>query len=496
MSIDAYVQVALIEKAKRVFVADPNVFLSFPLLTPLAYKPEAFAALATPASASELAFAADFARTMNFLPRDIVASGLGDRFLWDVYGDVLTRAEVAKGDGPGSGASSATLLYEIAPDGSRTESAVYRAYRQYRDAWIVAREDYGAHKVTGEMTNNPDVARHWTEVEEPALRAVLAKAEDDWKTLGHRVEVEAALQAERDAAARDPGTRWREWSGAFNPDIDVLTELTGSHYAPTGLSPTDFTADAAWLRSDLSSDEIAHLVAEAAAPMKALLDGVSASAVANVSFEYRSVAVVRPWFQSSVLTSRIWRSSDPELGLSDGADPPAGACPGYVTGVVFARNVVITSRDAPTPTPGTVRFTLPPERLVLRQLAVPVARPVLPAAEVRPTASADTERAFARLRIASVTSAPTLVARPVPARAALQPQLARMAPETMVRADIARPPLRPIPRRPPPILEPLPTTPSQPQPPPPERHEEISVLAFICKRLPKTPDPLPDLHWT
>jgi hypothetical protein len=26
--------------------------------------------------------------------------------------------------------------------------------------------------------------------------------------------------------------------------------------------------------------------------------------------------------------------------------------------------------------------------------------------------------------------------------------------------------------------------------------ESISVLAFICKRLPKAPDPLPDLVWS
>src|SRR5690348_7483383 len=147
MSIDAYVQVALIEKAKRVFVADPSVFLSFPLLSPLGYQPETLAALAAPSTPSDFAAAADFARAVNFLPRDMVASGLGDRYLWDIYGEVLTRAEVAKGDGPGTGpGGGASLLYDVAPGGTRTESAVYRAYRQYRDAWIVAREDYGAHK--------------------------------------------------------------------------------------------------------------------------------------------------------------------------------------------------------------------------------------------------------------------------------------------------------------------------------------------------------------
>src|SRR4051794_4123685 len=251
--MDAYVQVALIEKSKRVFAADAGIFLSFPLLSPLTFTPQALAALSTPASAADYAAAADFARIVNFLPRDMVASVGGEPYLWNVYADVLARADVAHSivgeAGQGSSGGSA-LLYDVAPDGTRTDAAAYRAYRQYRDAWIMAREDYGAHKLTGELADKPDARQHWTDVEEPALRAALAKAEADWKTLGHRDEVEAALQAERDAALNDPRARWRQWVSAFNPDIDLLTEVG---YAPTSLSPKDFTGDTAWLQFDLSA---------------------------------------------------------------------------------------------------------------------------------------------------------------------------------------------------------------------------------------------------
>jgi hypothetical protein len=38
--------------------------------------------------------------------------------------------------------------------------------------------------------------------------------------------------------------------------------------------------------------------------------------------------------------------------------------------------------------------------------------------------------------------------------------------------------------------------PPAPQPAPqPSTTSDITVLAFICKRLPKTPDPLPDIQW-
>ena len=227
--MDSYVQLALIEKSKRVFATDAGVFLSFPLLSPLTFSSQELAALATPQTAADYAAAADFARTVNFLPRDVVASPDGDRFLWDVYGDVLARAAVAGGTGsPSSAGPAATaLLYDTAPDGTRTETEAYRAYRQYRDAWIVAREDYGARKLTGELTDNADEARHWMQIEEPALRAALAAAEQEWKTLGHRDEIEAALQAEREDAQRDPRPRWQEWVSAFNPDIDMINDVSG-----------------------------------------------------------------------------------------------------------------------------------------------------------------------------------------------------------------------------------------------------------------------------
>ena len=369
MSIDAYVQLALIEKAKRVFAADPGVFLSFPLLSPVTYKPEMLATISSPSSKADYAAAADFARTVNFLPRDMVADEFNDRYLWDVYGDVLAHAEVAHvggaQDGQGGGA---TLLYDVAPDGTRTESAAYRAFRQYRDAWIVAREDYSAHKLTGELADNPDAKKHWVDVEEPALRAAVTKAEEDFKTLGRRDEVEAALQASRDTAAHDPYVRWLEWSNAFNPDLDVLTEDTGSRYAPTGLSPRDFTADAASMRFDLLTSEMAKLIADAPAQLKGVLNDAPTTDITQVSFEYRSVALVRPWFQSTVLTSGIWRSNDPALILSDGGDPPTGACPGYVAAVVFVRNLQVTSGTAAAAqqAPGTLRFTLPSNRLLLR----------------------------------------------------------------------------------------------------------------------------------
>jgi hypothetical protein len=477
--MDAFVQLALIEKAKRVFSDDAKVMLSFPLLAPLSFTEAELAGLSAPQTPADFTVAADFARAVNFLPRDMVASST-ERMLWNVFADVLARAEVAAAESQaGDTPAASSLLYDLAQDGTRTESEAFKRYRQYRDAWFVARENYASHKLTGELSEDAEVRRRWLEVEEPELRAAQDTAMTDWDTLGNRVEIEVAIQAEREAALRSPRLRWAEWSHGFNPDTDMVTETNGGQYAPTGLSPRDFMTEGEWLFFELSSGEMAALVTEASEQFKTVLGGNTGSRFERVSFEYRSVAINRPWFRPDVLTSQTWRTSDPELMLSDGADPPAGVCPAYATAVVFMRNLKVVERGGDTEHPFTdLRFTLNPNvfttRRDLRVDPVRVIRPAAVAVEATPTTAANAlnTRAFLRVRNNSfAVSAQNVAAirRPMALEAArgirLDPEAIGMSP------------------------------PPPPPPPAPARADEISILAFICKRLPKAPDPAPTLHW-
>src|SRR5699024_9720745 len=117
---------------------------------------------------------------------------------------------------------------------------------------------------------------------------------------------------------------------------------------------------------------------DAAAPeLKSVLDDDGDSYIERISFQYRSVVLVRPWFRSEVLTSRIWRSNEADLLLSDGAEPPYGCCPAYVSACVFVRRIVEVKKPTPGEGAGGSR-TVPhfavgairPERLVHRELRV------------------------------------------------------------------------------------------------------------------------------
>ncbi len=529
--MDAIVQLALIEKAKRVFGSDGAVELCFPLLSPISFTAAELAGIARPETAEAYAAAADFARSVNFIPHDIVASA-SDTMVWDVYENVMELAKVPSGTGDPAATPRPSILRDIQADGTAVESAAMRRYRQYRDAWIVVSEDYAARKLSGELSDDPAVQRQWRSVDEPALRAAVENARRDWTTLGQRSAIETAQAADRASALAEPSLRWAEWTTAFDPNVDLVTDGGGSRYGPTGFSPRNFVEKNDWLSFELSASEIAALVAAAPAALKAVLGDQAPTTIEKVTFEYRSVALVRPWFKPEAIASRIWRSDDPLLQLSDGRVPPSGVCPGYATACVFIRNVVQThAGSAPTAQPGTL-FTLDAQVLTSRMLSVDpqlfarasrielaVAAPV--SAPVAEMPSLMATRAFRAIDLASLSmiarddggeqgggdtaeAAASPPAEAAPIAAEIPPEASLDTNEAMLLrpAGIASLAIKRMPA----FRYQAATLASQsaPQPaPPPEPapvvtppRDEISVLAFIWKRFPKTPDPAAGLTWT
>ena len=165
--MDAYVQLALVEKARRVFSVGADTFLCFPVLAPLTMTADALAAVASPRTATDVAAAADFARMVNFVPRDTVATIDGGRTLWEIYGDVLSQAQVGAGvDDAGAKQrydTAVAALYQDGADGLRQETEAYRSYRQYRDGWIAAQEDYRSKRLTAQTSDDAAVQWRWTE---------------------------------------------------------------------------------------------------------------------------------------------------------------------------------------------------------------------------------------------------------------------------------------------------------------------------------------------
>ena len=241
-------------------------------------------------------------------------------------------------------------------------------------------------------------------------------------------------------------------------------------------------------------------MADAPPELKEILDlNETGPALDKVSFQFRSVGLTRPWLRPEAFRAKFWRLPASEPPLSDGASPPQGTCPAYVTGVVFAREIVEATRQSG----GAV------DLLPIRALPMMVVRPEM---RVQPPAvplvvgprpgvrhAAPFAGAMARLGVRMAAPEAVRVAPP-----AVRPAV-RDHRGVIARAGLTRRSFSPLERLSmstfmiqPARFDATGVPPPAPPAPPPASAPPnvITILAFICKRLPKCPDPDPSLTWT
>jgi hypothetical protein len=497
--MDAFTQLALMAKAKKVFES-ADTFLSFPVLSPKTYTPDELKfgrpGEMTPQILTDMS---EFARLTNMIPRGAIAPQEETEYLWDVYRDVLEMAEIASGDMMPTERERydqvMKQLYTLSPDGLRSDSPSLTIYKQHRDAHIKALENYRNAQLTAEASADPVAQARWRMEEEPQRRQEISRAEEQWLTTGLKAQIEEAMQIEQTAAARAPSLVWEEWKQSFVADIDTQTDTMNINYALTGFSPYDFYEGAAWPRFTLSGDEMVKLAADAPTELREILgSGHAGDDIERVTFEYRSVALTRPWLRSAVFKSRVWRLPPTAESLSDGVDPANGRCPAYISALVFARNLTIERRARPGTPPVT------PTRPAGPIFSAPGGVVVTPAGHGR-------VRDHRRARIAP----PPAVRRPAGrSRGEVRDHrratgVARPAVrDHRMAAAVAAPPAATftVATMPPHLVlgtmafKSIEATAAQPQPTAPAGSPlDMTVLAYICKRVPRCPDPNPKLQW-
>jgi hypothetical protein len=308
--------------------------------------------------------------------------------------------------------------------------------------------------------------------------------------MGHKTEVEGAMQVEQAAAARQPSRVWEDWRASFLGDIDLETDTDRIRFAPTFFTP-GAVLDDSWPRFTLTGAEMARLVAEAPQELREIFGGVPpAGDIESVSFEYRSVALTRSWLPKRLFQSRFWRLGAVGGELSDGAVVPTGRCPAYITALVFARRVEIRHRQAAgadhaMPTQARLAMLLTVDKTAVRAdaPAVQQAQIIATRAMVAPPPQ---RMAFLRA-VKPAETTPSAAAVQVVAR----PKMATMATrairpgttEFVVHETVRPVPFEPSPTVPPPVVS---ETPLQ---------DEVAILAFICRPVRRCPDPDPALSW-
>ncbi len=190
-------------------------------------------------------------------------------------------------------------------------------------------------------------------------------------------------------------------------------------------------------------------------------------------FEFSAVTLVRPWFSPEVFESRFWRFEDSADLLSDGDCASFGLCPAYATGVVFARNLEIASA-------GRNRAELAFDAAALARARAfekdETMRPPLdrgessvpPPSSFRINSEPRRTAAAAGLALGPPRPAPTFASPAASRPSGALPALAR---HSFERAPSAHDTRRSF------------------------ADDTIHVLAFVCKRLARCPDPDPALAW-
>jgi len=507
--MDALAQLALMTKAKLLFESS-DTFLSFPASTPISY-PSDQMDFANPATIPQMQAFADFSTWTNALPQGTLFQPTLDNLLWDVYQGVLQNGQVAQGSLTAS--QTATLqaaqavLSTQGPNGVLVDTPAVVAYNQYQQAYFAASEEYNNQKVTASASTDPNAQAAWQNGGEAAAQAEVTAAESAWETMGFKVQVEGAQATVQTLSSQSPQLKWQSWEALCNPATDFLTDpSTNSVFGPTLFAPYDVISQPSWPNFSINGADIPNLVSQAPPELKNIFETTTGdSTIDSLSFEYCSVALRRPWFCAELFSARFWRFSDPTVQLSNGNDPPTGNWPAYITSVVFARNIVVkTNASAPTPTPTLHGFTpLPPGIVKAAPLPSPHPMPVFFRPLVASEAHALTTAAPAPSMEHEVSAVPgrTLVLEPRFAETAI-------AGRTIAVAPLAQP-SKPF------IMDPVfrlrlsaATFPSngttgaapaqQPTAAPssPAQSDEVSILAFICKPLPKCPNPDPTLTWT
>ncbi|MGI8993336.1 MAG: LysM peptidoglycan-binding domain-containing protein [Nocardioidaceae bacterium] len=491
--MDSVAQLALMTKAKRVFES-PGTFLSFPALSPLTYAPDQLTFATDGAmTTQDLTEMAEFARVTNVMPSGVVAPVVSDELLWEVCADVLRTAEIAAGTMSAANQAryDAAVAYLYGPSGSgdphREDSPALRAYRRCRDAWIKAQEDFKTQQLTSESSEDPAAREAWA-AEEPRLRRVITALEAEWATTGCRDQVEAAQQVELSLGGQSPVRLWSEWKNALVDMIDLTTDTGGNEFAVTGFTPADVFDGGTWPSFTVTGAEIAALVAQAPPELEEIFGTSStASDIESISFEYRSVGLVRPWLRPAMLTSRFWRLGAGGGELSDGAAAPTGRCTSFVSGLVFARNIVVKRAAQPPARMGGAMLrdfmAFQPE-LMARLPAATLARASVGAASLAPIASVVIrDHRGSEATSSSRTPGGVVVRDHRTAGPVVRDHRTPFGGiGTVLQGQVFTEATPPVSEPPPPV---------EPEPP----STDVTILALICRRTPRCPDPDPSLDW-
>ncbi len=358
--MESKISLALATKLKMIFEKEDK-FLTFPLGIGFPYRYLNF--MKDPSVSGltlqeQLNNKGDFARLLNIIPDDgATFSADASRLLWDELKAVLKNSIFAV-----SGLSEAEnrsldqaidFLTDLKTEEDGTaipvNSVAVTKYYEYKTVYENAVNTYLNEKITVENSTGPEgdkLKQQWTAYREKELIDIKNRAEADWKNLGFKVEVENNQAIKNTLELRKYLDMYRQ---AYLDEINIseIPDLNGLGigFCTTFFSPIDaFDTNLPWTKLTLTKEEIASLVQNASVELKGLFNASQGSDdIESCSLEYNNVVVIRPWYKPEFFASRYWKMSE-DVVISDGNLPRKGKIPAYITSMVVVRNIKVTRK--------------------------------------------------------------------------------------------------------------------------------------------------------
>jgi hypothetical protein len=538
--MESKISLALATKLKLIFEKEDK-FLTFPLGIGFPYRYLNF--MKDPSVSGltlqeQLNNKGDFARLLNIIPDDgATFSADASRLLWDELKNVLKNSIFAV-----SGLSEAEnksldqaidFLTDIKVEEDGTEipvnSIAVTKYYEYKTIYENAINTYLNEKITVENSTGSEgdkLKQQWAAYREKELIEIKNRAEADWKNLGFKVEVENNQAIKNTLELKKYLDMYRQ---AYLDEIDIseIPDLNGLGigFCTTFFSPVDaFDTNLPWTTLTLTKEEIASLIQNASVELKSLFNAAQGSDdIESCSLEYNNVIVIRPWYKPEFFVSRYWKLSE-EVVISDGNLPRKGKIPAYITSMVVVRNIKVTRKKKTVSEPLILPiFSITPIQ-TLKMSRIPatiksrLASEVMPAraeVEIRPKMASRVLVAEAAPRSFRTMTATTAI-RDKPASSSFK--------SSLLMSSLKQPLAQPVDSQATLNIKlkekksyvsekyigmtiKTPLSPSLPISVEPSgasandlitetyNMDGVAVLAFVCKRVPKSPDPDNTLAW-
>jgi hypothetical protein len=197
-------------------------------------------------------------------------------------------------------------------------------------------------KLRADLSSDPTVKSEWITIE-PLKKSSVDQAFQDWVSKGFKGDVEKAFATIEQITGRSPRITWEKWKSEF--EQNKMTDLAGQDFYQTYFYPHNFYESGSpipWMTFKFDTSEIDNLNSATGTTSIFPLGTGEDFTILSLSIELIRVSIVRPWLESNLFRSRFWQWVDGRSPLSDGATPPTGDLPAYISETIFARNLFIT----------------------------------------------------------------------------------------------------------------------------------------------------------